>query len=105
LNRLKELLENPRVPEPQDDFYELECRWETFAISMETAMAVERQLDQLPPPTWIVFQSLTGARHRIQAAHVTRISESTAAQRSAGRAFERARDLEEKKDRPPSWDD
>ena len=71
---------------------------------METAMVVERQLDQLPPPTWIVFESLTGARHRIQSAHVTRISESTAAQREAGRAFERARELEEKKDRPP-WED
>jgi hypothetical protein len=71
---------------------------------METAMAVERQLDQLPPPTWIVFQSLTGARHRIQSASVTRISESTAAQRATGRAFDRARELEEKKDQPP-WDD
>ena len=67
-------------------------------------MAVERQLDQLPPPTWIVFQCLTGARHRIQLAHVTRISESTSASRAADRAFERARELEEKKDRP-SWDD
>ena len=104
MNRLKELFENPRAPEPHDDFYELECRWETFAISMETAMAVERQLDQLPPPIWIVFQSLTGARHRIQLAYVTRISQSTAAQRAAGRAFERARELEEKKDRS-QWDD
>ena len=71
---------------------------------METAMAVERQLDQLPPPTWIVFQSLTGARHRIQLAFVTRISQSTAAQRAAGRAFERAMELEEKRDRP-EWDE
>jgi len=104
LNRLKELLENPRAPELPDDFYELECRWKTFAISMETAMAVERQLDQLPPPTWIVFQSLTGARHRIQLAYVTRISQSTAAQRAAARAFVRARELEEKKD-GPQWDE
>ena len=104
MNRLKDFLETPRAPESHDDFYELECRWETFVISMETAMAVERQLDQLPPPTWIVFQSLTGARHRVLLAHVTRISQSTAAQRSAARAFERARELEEKKDTPP-WED
>jgi hypothetical protein len=40
----------------------------------------------------------------VPAAQINRISESTAAQREAVREFERARRLEEKKDRRP-WED
>ena len=49
-------------------------------------------------------RDLVGARHRVLAAHVYRISESTAALRAACRAFHRARRLEAKADRRP-WED
>ncbi|HEY9225431.1 MAG TPA: hypothetical protein VIP11_02210 [Gemmatimonadaceae bacterium] len=104
MNRLKEFFRNPREPERQDDFYEVHSRWDTFHVSKATAMEIDRAIDQVPMPVWIVFRDLTGARHRIELAGVYRISESTVAQRAASRAFERARNLEEKEDRK-SWED
>jgi hypothetical protein len=104
MNRLKEFFDQSPEPERQDDFYEVESYRETFAVSRETAADVERRLDQLPPPRWVVFRDLAGARHRVLAAQVYRISESTAAQRAAARAFGRARRQEDKADRRP-WED
>jgi len=104
MNRLKNFFGDPHRPESQDDFYEIERRFRDFAVSRETAMEVERKLDQLPPPRWIVFRDLNGSRHRILADQISRISESTAAQRAADRAFDRARRLEERQDRRP-WED
>jgi hypothetical protein len=104
MNRLKDYFEQPPEPERQDDFFEIESHYDTFAVSREMAIEIERRLDQLPPPRWVVFHDLTGARHRVLAAHIYRISESAAAQRAASRAFYRARRLEEKADRRP-WED
>lgn len=104
MNRLEEYFGDPREPEREDDYFEIESRCDTFAVSRETAIEVERRLDQLPPPRWIAFRDLTGARHRILAAQISRVSECTAAQRAAGREFNRARRLEDKQDRRP-WED
>ena len=104
MNRLKDFFGDPREPDSQDDYYEVDCRFDAWAVSRATASELERRLDELPPPRWIVFRDLTGARHRIRAAHVQRISECTAAQRAASREFSRARRLEDKKDRRP-WED
>src|SRR5919108_5526123 len=98
MNRLKELFDQPPEPEREDDFFEIETDQDLFAVSRETAVEVERRLDQLPPPRWIAFRDLTGARHRVLAARVYRVSECTASQRAARRAFYRARRLEDKAD-------
>jgi hypothetical protein len=104
MNRLKDFFDQPSEPEREDDFFEIESYCDTFAVSRDTAIDVERRLDQLPPPRWVVFRDLSGARHRVLASQICRVSESTAAQRAAGRAFRRARRLEEKADRRP-WED
>ena len=104
MNRLKDFFEQPPEPERQDDYFEIDAYGGSYAVSRETACEVERRLDQLPPPHWIVFRDLTGARHRVLATYVRRISECTAAQRAADRAFHRARRLEDKADRRP-WED
>jgi hypothetical protein len=104
MHRLKDYFDEPREPERQDDYFEIESHYDTFAVSRETAIEVERRLDELPPPRWVVFRDLTGARQRILAAQIYRISECTAAQRAAGREFRRAQRLEEKKDRRP-WEE
>jgi len=103
MNRLKDFFNDPPEPESQDDYFEIDCRFDAFAASRATASELERRLDELPPPRWIVFRDLTGARHRIRAGHVQCISECTAAQRAARREFSRARRLEDKQDRP--WGD
>lgn len=103
MNRLKELFGEPPEPERKDDFFEVESRYETFAVSAETAREIERRLDELPTPHWVAFRDLSGARHRILVAQIHRISESTAAQRAAAREFNRARHQEERKDSRP-WE-
>jgi hypothetical protein len=103
MNRLKEYFDQTPEPERQDDFFVIETRWDSFAVTREVAAEVAHQLDQTPYPRWVVFRDLTGAGHRILLGHVYRISESTAVQRSAQRAFHRARHEEEKAERP--WDD
>src|SRR5690242_11450657 len=74
INRLKDYFEEPREPESQDDFFEIETHYDYFAVSRETALEIERRLDQLPPPRWVAFRDLAGAVHRVIAAHVYRIS-------------------------------
>jgi hypothetical protein len=104
MNRLREYFEEPPEPERSDDYFAIESHYDTFAVSRATAIEIERQLDQRPTPRWIVFRDLAGARHRVLASHIRSISESTAAQRAASREFDRARRLEEKRDRRP-WED
>ena len=104
MNRLEEFFSDPLEPEREDDYFVIETFYDSFAVSLETAIDVERWLDHQPPPRWVVFRSLMGTRHRILTAQIYRISESTAAQRAAGREFNRARKLEDKKDRRP-WED
>jgi hypothetical protein len=104
MNRLELVLDNQAQPERKEDFYRVVARYSWFVVSRQTAMAIERQLMQASPPRWIVFRDLMGARHRLQAKRIDRISESTAAQRAAAREFDREREREDKDDRSP-WDD
>jgi hypothetical protein len=104
MNRLAEYLDDPLEPEPPCDFFEIGSYCGTFVVTESTALAVERSLLQQPPPRWVVFRDLDGSRHRVLVRLIYRISENTAAQRAANRAFSRARRLEEKKDRRP-WEE
>jgi hypothetical protein len=104
MNRLKEFLNQPELPDPKNDFYEVYGGYGPFIVTRETAMEIERRLNELPPPMWIVFHDAMGSRHRISAQRIYRISESTAAQREASRAFDRARKLEAREGRLP-WED
>ena len=103
MNRLLQFFGQSPEPETPNDYFEIESRYETFAVSKQTASDIERRLDHRPPSRWVVFRDLTGARHRILTANITRISECTAAQRAASREFYRARRLENKSERP--WED
>jgi hypothetical protein len=76
------------------EWYEMDA-WETYIVTFETVLHVERQLERLPEPRWIEFRDVFGARHRIKATSVSRFEESTPAARAAKRAFERAREKDE----------
>jgi hypothetical protein len=104
MNRLEDLFRDPDEPERQDDYFVIETFTDSFVVSVEMAIEVERWLDHQPPPRWLVIRSFSGSRHRILAEQIYRISESTAAQRAAGREFTRARKLENKRDRRP-WEE
>jgi hypothetical protein len=76
------------------EWYELDA-YETYIVTFETALYVERQLERLPEPRWIEFRDVFGARHRIKTSYVGRFAESTPASRAAKRAFDRARQKED----------
>src|SRR5262249_43058333 len=104
MNRLKDYFGEPEPPDAGDDYHEVDSYGESFVVARGTAAEIERLLEHRPPPLWVVFHDLAGARHRIKSANIYHISESTAAQRAARRAFWRARRLEDKQDRRP-WED
>jgi hypothetical protein len=64
MNRLKEFFGRPAGDDSPNDYYEIESRFDTFYVTHRTALDVERCLDQVPPPRWIAFRDLSGARHR-----------------------------------------
>jgi hypothetical protein len=107
MNRLKsyfEEAEEPEEPSTAESYYLVETSQYWFAVSSETAQWIERQLGRWWGPRWLAFTDLWGARRRVRRSDVDYISESTPAVRAAGRAFRRARKLEEKADRRP-WED
>ncbi|HEX2781744.1 MAG TPA: hypothetical protein VHM30_19720 [Gemmatimonadaceae bacterium] len=105
MNRLTEYFD-PLEPERDiDNYWIIETTHDSFAVSKETASEVERQLGRRwRRPRWLIFHSLTGARHRVLLRQIYRISECTAEQRARGRKFMRAREKEEEQDGRP-WDD
>ena len=72
------------------DFYELEAFGDTYIVSLGTVLGVERQLDKGASPEWLEFRDVFGARHRLPARCVYRITESTRATRAAVRAFRKS---------------
>ena len=104
MNRLTPFFAEDEEPQVADEYFVVETSQYWFAVTRETAQRIERLLDRWWGPRWITFTDLYGARRRILRSAVDFISDSTPSQRAAGRAFRRARKLEEKADRR-SWED
>ena len=104
MNRLTQFFEEEEEPQLADEYFVIETPQYWFAVSRETAHSIERLLDRWWGPRWITFIDIYGARRRILRSAVDFISESTPSLRAAGRAFRRARKLEEKADHR-SWED
>ena len=101
VNRLQYLM--GQVPEPTSytDYYEIEALGETYIVPLSTALAIERQLDSCTTREWLEFRAVFGARHRLPARCVYRITESTRATRAALREFRKAMREERKEDEDP----
>ena len=80
------------VPDPTSytDFYEIEAIGDTYIVPLSTALAIERQLEHYAVTDWLEFRDVFGARHRLPARHVYRITESTRATRATLRGFRKA---------------
>lgn len=104
VNRLKHILEDHSGSNEYNEYYEVEALGDTYVVSLSTALYVERELDRCGEPMWLEFRDLFGARHRIPARCVYRITESTRSAREAKRAFERAQREEERADEDPLQD-
>jgi hypothetical protein len=103
-NRLKYLMEESSGPREYDQYYQVEAYGDTYIVSLETVLLIERALNRCGEPGWMEFRDLFGARHRMMVRHIYRISESTIEARTAFRAFERARKKEERADKDPLED-
>ena len=105
MNRLEQYFREPQEPEQEKDYFVVDCGiFDSCPVSLDTAIDIERRLEERPPARWIIFRDLAGARHRILAEQIRHITESTSVQRAARRAFCRARRLEAKADRRP-WEE
>jgi hypothetical protein len=104
MNRIRELLREPEDErKPAGDYWEVACQYSTYYVDAATAARILRTLDRLIPPRWIAFADVTGGRVRVRAAKVECVSECTALQREANRAFHKARREEDREDELP-WE-
>ena len=73
INRLQNL---PGFPEATsyNDFYQLEVLGDTYIVSLGTVLAVARELERCVTPEGTEFRDVFGARHRLPARSVYRIS-------------------------------
>ena len=101
VNRLQNLPGAGEEATKYTDYYEVEALCDTYIVELSTALAIERYLDTPGEPGWIEFRDVFGARHRLMAHSVRRITESTRETRAALRAFERARRNEDREDEDP----
>lgn len=105
INRLQDYFgEEPEERPPDEEFYIVGGEAGYFYVSRETAERIARALERRRPPRWIVFQDLSGSEVRVRPGKLDAVYESTAEQRARERAFNRARKLEEKRDRR-LWED
>lgn len=104
INRMQQFLGDAPEPAAYTDYYELEAVGDTYIVAMSTALAVEQRLDRCGTPVWLEFQDIFGARHRLPAAAVYRISESTRVTRAKLRAFRKAMHDEAREDGDPFAD-
>ena len=90
VNRLEYLLGDIPEPTSYTDYYEIDALGETYIVPLSTALAIERQLERSSTTAWLDFRDVFGARHRLPARYVYRITESTGATRAALRDFRKA---------------
>jgi hypothetical protein len=95
----------PEEPEEDyGDFFVVAGEFGVTCVTPDTASRIESILDRKDVPTWITFRDRVGSRIRVRTALIRSIGESTAAQRTADRRLERARQREEQADRRP-WEE
>jgi hypothetical protein len=104
VHRLQHLLDEAPEATQFTDYCEIDALGDTYIVALSTALYIERHLEHISEPSWLEFHDVFGARHRLPARCVYRITESTREARAALRAFERARRDEEKEDADPFED-
>jgi hypothetical protein len=90
MNRIQAYLREPEERRPGGDYFVVSGLFGTFYVTADTARAVERSLDRVLAPRWLVFRDLSGSRIRVLRRQVQGVYESTAAQRRTDREFYRS---------------
>ncbi len=81
-NRLRYLRGDIPHPTSYPDYYQVEALGDTYIVPLSTALAIERQLETSSANEWLDFRDVYGARHRLPAQYVYRITESSRATRA-----------------------
>lgn len=76
-----------------------------WVVSLEMARFVEGCLDRRPPPRWVRFVDLSGARIRLRSERIESVEQCTAEQRAVRRALERSAHEERNADPPSARDE
>jgi hypothetical protein len=90
MNRLKDTPEPAEVPSGPGDYFVVETKDGWWYISTEMARFIDGELAATPIPEWVTFVDLSGSRIRLRTGRIDSLSQSTAEQRSANRAFQRS---------------
>jgi hypothetical protein len=104
MNRIRERSEEPDEKEvPYGDLVFVQTPLDVFRVAREVAHYIERRMDSVQPPRWLIFRDRDGARVRIRTKDIRSLHESTEKSRSSERRLIRAYRREKKADR--SWED
>lgn len=95
-NRLRYRRGEIPAPTSYTDYYHIEALGDTYIVPLSTALAVERQLEKCGVAESLEFRDVFGARHRLPAPCIYRITESTRATRAALREFRKTMREEDK---------
>jgi len=90
VNRLRYRRGEVPAPTSYTDYYEIEALGDTYIVPLSTALVVERQLEKCGLTEWLEFRDVFGARHRLPARCVYRVTEGTGATRAALREFRKS---------------
>lgn len=74
-----------------------------YVVSGEMVRFIESVMDRWPRPGWVTFVDLHGSRIRVRTRLITQISQHSADQRAAERAF--YRDLRQEQKGEEAWDE
>lgn len=104
VNRITQYFEEPRGRTPAQDYWVVSSPTAWYCVDEATAAQILEKLDRRRPPRWLRFVDLFGSAVRVRSRDIDQVSESTAEQRAANRAFQEARRNEQSGDQPP-WEE
>lgn len=88
--------ENEEERTVAEDYFAINARNRScWLVRTPMARHVLLQLDRVIPPRWIHFVDMSGASVRIRPAEIIAVTQCSAEQRAARRAFDEALDKEE----------
>lgn len=83
-----ETIETQWAPMPDEsagDYFIVDSANDRWLVSLIMARHLESMLDRLPPPEWVAFVDLFGARVRVRTVVIQSVIQSTSEQRAASR--------------------
>lgn len=102
-NRLDGCFDSPGEEPNETDYWVVAHESRDFFVTREAAESVLRHLEASTKPRMIRFRDVHGSEISVRSSMIEYVKECTFAQRAASRRFSKAREAEEKEDRP--WDD